>query len=45
VWVLMDTKPTTGTSSDRDRRPLKPEFAASKVGLVRTAASEFHFKI
>src|SRR5215469_10045207 len=30
VWVLRDTKPTTGTSSDRDRRPLKPEFAAAR---------------
>jgi len=34
VWVLTDTKPATGTSSDRDTRPLKPEFAASQVNLA-----------
>src|SRR5215469_3729315 len=34
VWVLTDTKPATGTPIDRDTRPLKPEFAASKVNLA-----------
>ena len=31
---LTDTKTTTGASSNRDRRPLNPEFAASKVNLA-----------
>ena len=42
VWVLTDTKPTTGTSSDRDRRPLKPEFAGSKVNLALARSVSVH---